>query len=59
MKAKIARLVAGLIQLPIVIYITYYILTAIHASELIMFLFWVYIPLSIGVNLLAALTDDK
>ena len=43
----VAGFLALFIHLPIWFYLVYYILTTIHASELVMFLFWIYVPVSI------------
>ena len=60
MKKIIAGLTAIFIQLPIWFYLIYYILTTINASELTMFLFYVYMPVSLFVHIVASLfKDDK
>ena len=46
----IAALLAVFIILPIWFYLIYYILSAVGASQLVWFLFWVYVPVSIFVT---------
>ena len=45
-----AALITVFITLPVWFYILYQILTAINASELTWFLYWVYIPFSLFVS---------
>ena len=52
-------LVTMFIQLPIWFYIVYYILTTIQASELVMFLFWIYIPASLFVNIIVGVLQHE
>jgi hypothetical protein len=44
-KKVIAIILAFCINLPIWFYLLYNILKKINASELMMFLFWIYVPL--------------
>lgn len=52
-------LVAIFIQLPIWFYIIYSILIAINASELVWFLYYVYMPVSLFVHSIAQLFKEK
>ena len=46
----IAALLVMFIIMPIWFYLIYYILSAVGASQLVWFLFWVYVPVSIFVT---------
>jgi len=55
-KAKVvATLLAMFISLPIWFYLLYKILEAVQASELMWFLYWVYLPANIFVTLVVKL----
>ena len=57
---RTARLViAVLISSPIWFYLIYRILESIQASELMWFLFWVYVPFTLAMYILALLETDK
>lgn len=49
MKA-IAGLLALFVSLPIWFYLLYQILEAVHATQLMWFLYWAYVPVSILVS---------
>ena len=55
----IQTLLATLVSLPIWYYLLYQILIRVDASELMMFLFWVYMPVTIFVGMLANLIGQK
>jgi len=59
---KAAQVIAGLlvifITMPIWFYLLHYILTTINASELAMFLFWVYVPIQIFGAIIVHLTKQ-
>lgn len=62
MKQKFTILVSILsicITLPIWFYILYQILTAIKASELTWFLYWVYVPISLFVSSIFKYIEGK
>ncbi len=44
---------------PIWFYLMYKILVAIHATELMFFLFWVYVPMSVLVAILSKVSDNE
>lgn len=53
-KAQLVAAVLGvLICMPIWFYLIYQILVRIEASELMWFLFWIYVPASALVNIIA------
>lgn len=58
MKA-ISGLLALLVSMPIWYYLLYQILVRVEASELMMFLFWIYVPVSIFAGVLAKLAESK
>ncbi len=47
------------IVMPIWFYLQYQVLVRINASELMWFLFWVYIPVSLLVGILSKITETK
>jgi len=58
MRNKIAIIVAistTLVQAPIYIYLMVQVLKRIQATELMWFLFWIYVPISIITSLLVKL----
>jgi hypothetical protein len=58
-RAKAILVILGLfVQFPIYYYLWYKVLRAVHATELMMFLFWVYVPLSIVVFIIAKIVED-
>ena len=44
---------------PIWYYLLYKILQAVNASELMWFLYWIYLPVTIVGTLIAKLTDNE
>ena len=57
-KAKVfATLLAMFISLPIWFYLLYKILEAVQASELMWFLYWVYLPANIFITLVVKLSS--
>lgn len=60
---KALKLILGVITvfvtLPISLYLQYQILQRVQASELMWFLFWIYVPLLFLLSLVAKLADDK
>jgi hypothetical protein len=58
-KAKVfATLLAMFISLPIWFYLLYKILEAVQASELMWFLYWVYLPVNIFITLVVKLSSE-
>lgn len=58
-KGKIITLLGLLLVTgPIWYYLLYKILEAINASELMWFLYWIYLPVSIVLGVIAKLSDD-
>jgi len=58
-KAKVvATLLAMFVSLPIWFYLLYKILEAVQASELMWFLYWVYLPTVIFTNLVVKLFGE-
>ena len=55
---NILGLLSLLITLPIWYYLLYQILIRVNASELMMFLYWVYLPFSILLGVMAKLVED-
>ena len=47
------------VSCPIWYYLLYKILIAVHATELMMFLFWIYVPVNIFINALVKIYYDK
>lgn len=60
---KTTKAVTGILTLfvhiPIWYYLVYHILVSIHASELMWFLFWVYMPVGILVNVLQKIIEAE
>lgn len=54
----IAAIVTIFITLPISLWLQYQVLQRVNASELMMFLFWVYVPLIILSWVILKLVDD-
>ena len=54
----IAALLVMFIIMPIWFYLIYYILSAVGASQLVWFLFWVYVPVSIFVTSIGKFIED-
>lgn len=59
MKAsKIITLILGLcVTQPIWFYLLYKILVAISASELMFFLYWIYLPAAVIIGIIAKVAD--
>jgi hypothetical protein len=55
----IAGMVALFVTLPIWLYLLYKVLEYVHASELMWFLYWAYIPATILVQVTAKMATDK
>jgi hypothetical protein len=56
----IFMLVGSFIVMPIWFYLFYQVLVRVHATELMFFLFWVYVPLTIFVSILSKIIEfDK
>lgn len=53
----IGGITALLITLPIWFFLLYRILQAVNASELMWFLYWIYVPASVVVGLIGKLVD--
>ena len=59
-KYKIIALLATLfVTLPIWFYLTYWMLKAMDAGDLQMFLFWVYLPFTILVTIFIKIGEDE
>lgn len=60
---NIAKAITGfislLVTLPIWYYLMYKILDSVNASELMWFLFWIYVPTSVLASVIAKLGSDK
>lgn len=57
--AKIISTLLGLfLSMPIWFYLLYKILEAVHASELMWFLYWVYVPLTLMVTAIIKIVDN-
>jgi hypothetical protein len=54
-----SKIIAICLTLPIWYYIMYYILTQINASELVWFLYWVYVPFGVFVNVVNKLIEKE
>ncbi len=55
----VTSLIYVFIVLPIFLYLLYYLLVAVHAGELEMFLFWVYVPFSMFVSLIIRILEGN
>lgn len=59
-KSKIISLLIGLLVTgPIWYYLLYKILVSVNASELMFFLYWVYLPSAIIGGIIAKVSEDK
>lgn len=60
---QVAKAIAGLIGLfitvPIWFYLLYQVLVRVQATELMFFLFWVYMPLTLLISIVTKLADAK
>jgi hypothetical protein len=52
-------IIAIFVTMPIWIYLQYKILELVNASELMWFLFWVYVPVVILTAVIKAIIDEK
>jgi hypothetical protein len=53
----IAGLIALFITLPIWFYLVYMILVRVNASELMWFLYWIYVPTTLFINAMAKMAE--
>ena len=58
MKA-ISGLLAIFVSLPIWFYLLYKILVLVNGTELMFFLFWIYAPVSLLVQVIVRLAEEK
>ncbi len=49
---------AILLTLPIWFYLLYKILVAVNATDLMFFLFWVYVPATVILNILSRISEE-
>jgi hypothetical protein len=56
---KVAGLLSLFIILPIWYFLFYRILEAVNATELMWFLFWVYLPVSVFASILVKLSGKQ
>lgn len=56
---KVAEVLGVLVTMPIWFFLLYRILTAINATELTWFLYWVYVPAGILVSTLSKISESK
>lgn len=55
----IAGILALFVTLPIWFFLFYKILEAVNASELMWFLFWIYVPVSIIISVISKIAEDN
>lgn len=55
---KISGIIGPLLVMPIWYYLLYQILVRVQASELMFFLFWIYVPAGIIAQVLARVARD-
>jgi hypothetical protein len=55
----ISALIAVFITIPIWFFLMYKVLQAINAGELMWFLYWVYVPFSVVVNIITHMTANS
>ena len=55
----ITSLISLGVTLPIWYYLLYQILVRVQATELMMFLFWIYLPVSLLTHILIKIEDTK
>lgn len=59
-KAKgIAAILSVLVVLPIWFYLFYKVLAAVNASELMWFLYWIYLPVALIASLLTKIAGEE
>lgn len=56
---KVSDILAVFVTAPIWFYILFQVLTAINASELTWFLYWVYVPVGLLVQLISKLVAES
>lgn len=60
---KAMKIISGLLSIfivtPIWYYLLYQILKRVGATELMMFLFWVYLPVGIFIQILTKVAESK
>lgn len=56
---KIAGVIGIFLTMPIWFYLLYKILVLVNASELMWFLFWIYVPATLAVYVIARIFDDS
>jgi len=59
MKVIISGLIASLVTIPVWIYLLYKILTLVEATELMWFLFYVYVPAQFTVSLISSTLKNE
>lgn len=57
--STIASLLTVVITLPIWFYLLYQVLVRVEASELMFFLFWIYLPSSVFCHVVFKLSERK
>ena len=55
---KLAGIIAIFITMPIWYYLLYQILVRVQASELMFFLFWIYVPALLACQIAAKVSSD-
>jgi len=55
---KVTAVLGVFVYLPIWLYLMYQIMLKVQATELMWFLFWIYVPVTILVNMLVKLTEE-
>jgi hypothetical protein len=59
-KSKVIVLILNLLVIkPIFLYLCYKVLLSVNASELMMFLFWIYAPVTVLCAIIVTVTDDE
>lgn len=56
---KVANVLGLLVTTPIWYYLLYKILRSVNATELMMFLFWIYVPAGLLVRILTEMAGGK
>lgn len=56
---SILAVLATFVSLPIWLYLLYQILESVNANELMWFLYWVYVPVTLIVSALIKYHEDK
>lgn len=59
MSKAIAGFISLLITIPIWFYLVYKILESVNATELMWFLYWIYVPAGVITSMLTKLSTDK